>query len=80
MGGKIMKKYLKFGFALILIAVTVLAAFAIISPDEYQEKAPEVNSINNSNNISSQTAAPINTGDTPVGNVAIPLEKPPFID
>ena len=78
--GNIRKKYFKIGFLLIIIAVTVLAALAILRTDEEQEKAPEINSINNSNNLYSQTAVPNNTSDTPVGPATIPLEKPPFID
>lgn len=76
----LIRKYLRFGLILLILAVLVLAASAFIATKHMQEKADEVPLNNSSSNITSHAAASNDTNKTTAGPITIPLEKPPFIN
>ncbi len=74
------RKYLRIGLILLVLAVLVLAASAFIATKLTHEKASEVPLNNSSSNTTGHASASNDTNKTPAGPISIPLEKPPFID
>ena len=77
---KKIKKYLIIWLVIITLLVFIIGISAFVCSIPIEEKANDTNLNNKSSNEGGPAGEVNNTNQTQAGSLAIPLERPPFID